>query len=106
MSKIFHETELNLNGSETRKKSGERITPGALKHLVASADVNHDACIHALHTYNKMEKKDRERERERERENGKRKRKTVKRQCVRDNERARERVDRESEGSWLLMTRR
>jgi len=61
MSEVFHGTELNLNGSgwNKKKESGERITPGALKHLVASADVNHDACMHALHTYNKMEKKER-----------------------------------------------
>jgi len=91
---------------ETRKKeSEERITPGALKHLVASADVNHDACMHALHTNNKMEKKDKEREREREKMEEKEKN-GQEAMCTRQRKGERERVDRESEGSWLLMTRR
>lgn len=63
-----------MEADKTRKKeSGERITPGALKHLAAPADVNH-ACMHALHTYNKTEKREREKmgrikkEREKEKE--------------------------------------
>jgi len=108
-----------LAGSEWKRiKTRKEVTPGALKHPAASADVNHDRMHARMHTSTiKREKK--KKKRKRRKKGGKMKRaERIGTRHMRDCEGATERergregggregaVDRETEGSWLLMTRR